>query len=571
MKGGLELETAIIILILVLLLLVVLGYYLREKHFKTIDTLNQLKADIYNEDVDALFEQAEEVKFSGASQEKYDEVKNQWKNVQEINFPELSNAIAESEKSIETFRLRQAGKTEKEAEKIITETNREIFDIKNKINKFLEAAEKNQKEISEMHDEYQSLRKDLLTKSFNYGPAVPALEANFKDMEEEFNKFTVYTSKGDHVQARESLNSVKQMIKKTSNYMSRIPGYLNKIEEVYPKELAELRSGYKSLLDKRIAFANDSTLEDIVSTESKLENIYNYLEDLKLKEAQKEMKAVESKVDALYELMENEYQAQVKVNNQFSKLKAIFETLYDRNRQIKIETDRMSQLYHMTDATLSYGAKMEQEISSHEANYERIRNEVAQSDIIYSQLSSTMDKLFDKTQKMYDQQNTFLDDLYGLADEEEQVKQDLDLFARRMSELKHISDRSNLPGLPSDFYDYYHYITNRIKELAHELDRVRLDMQEIRYLYDIVKEDLPALEKQMDDMLYYAEATELIIQSLNKYRHEVPHMNEVFDMLSHYYYTENNYERAFSLAAETLSNIDASELDYIQQKLEDRK
>lgn len=70
-------QTAIIILILVLLLLVVLVYYLREKHFQTIDTLNQLKADIYNENVDGLFEQAEEVKFSGASQDKYNEVKKQ--------------------------------------------------------------------------------------------------------------------------------------------------------------------------------------------------------------------------------------------------------------------------------------------------------------------------------------------------------------------------------------------------------------------------------------------------------------------------------------------------------------
>lgn len=353
--------------------------------------------------------------------------------------------------------------------------------------------------------------------------------------------------------------------------MSRIPGYLNKIDELYPKELAQLKRGYKSLLDKRIAFANDRILQDIALTESKIENIYNHIETLKLKEAQKEMKAVESEIDDLYSLMENEYQAQVKVKNQFSKLKDIFDNLYDRNRQIKIETDRMSQIYHMSDETLSYGAKMEQEISNNEMNYERIRSEVAQSDIIYSQLSSTMDKLFDKTQKMYDQQNTFLDNLYGLSDEEEQVKQDLDLFAHRMSEIKQISDRSNLPGLPSDFYDYYNYTTNRIKELAHELERVRLDMQEVRYLYNIVKEDLPGLEKQMNDMLYHAEATELIIQSLNKYRHEIPNMNEVFDMLSHYYYTENNYERAFSLAAETLSNIDSSELDYIQQKLKDRK
>lgn len=554
-----------------LLLLVILVYYLREKHFKTIDTLNQLKADIYNENVDGLFEQAQEVKFSGASQEKYNEVKKQWSNVQENNFPKLSNAIAESEKSIDTFRLRKASKFENEAEEIITETNKEMFDIKNKINKFLEAAEKNQKEIAEMHDQYQDLRKELLTKSFNYGPAVSALESDFKNMEDEFNKFTIYTSKGDHVQARESLGTVKQMIKKTSNYMSRIPGYLNKINELYPKELDQLKSGYKSLIDKRIAFANDQILQDIAIAESKIENIYNQIEALKLKEAQKEMKALESDIDDLYTLMENEYQAQIKVQNQFSKLKDIFQNLYDRNRQIKIETDRMSQIYHMSDETLSYGSKMEQEISSHEMNYERIRSEVAQSDIIYSQLSSTMDKLFGKTQKMYVQQNTFLDNLYGLSDEEEQVKQDLDFFAHRMSEIKHISDRSNLPGLPSDFYDYYNYITNRIKELAHELDRVRLDMQEVRYLYDIVKQDLPELEKQMNDMLYHAEATELIIQSLNKYRHDIPNMNEVFDMLSHYYYTENNYERAFSLAAETLNNIDSSELDYIQQKLKDRK
>lgn len=564
-------QTAIIILILVLLLLVVLVYYLREKHFQTIDTLNQLKADIYNENVDGLFEQAEEVKFSGASQDKYNEVKKQWSSVQENNFPKLSNAIAESEKSVDTYRLRKASKFEDEAEKIITETNKEIFDIKNKINKFLEAAEKNQKEIADMHDQYQGLLKELLTKSFNYGPAVSALESNFKNIEEEFNKFTFYTSKGDHVQARNRLSTVKQMIKKMSNYMSRIPGYLNKLNELYPKELEQLKSGYTSLIDKRIAFANDQILQDIAVAESKIENIYNQIELLKLKEAQKEMKALESDIDDLYTLMENEYQAQVKVQSQFSKLKDIFQILYDRNRQIKIETDRMSQIYHMSDETLSYGSKMEQEISNHEMNYERIRSEVAQSDIIYSQLSSTMDKLFDKTQKMYDQQNTFLDNLYGLSDEEEQVKQDLDLFAHRMSEIKHISDRSNLPGLPSDFYDYYSYITNRINELAHELDRVRLDMQEVRYLYDIIKQDLPELEKQMDDMLYHAEATELIIQSLNKYRHEIPNMNEVFDMLSHYYYTENNYERAFSLAAETLSDIDSSELDYIQQKLKDRK
>lgn len=559
-------QTAIIIIVLVLILIVVLAYYMRERHFRSIDTLNQLKIDVYNNEIDHLLAQADEVKFAGASKQEFENVKKQWVRVQEENFPILANAIFEAEKATETMNFMEARQQEKEAEAHISETNKEIFGISKKINAFLEAAENNQQEIAQMHDQYEKLRNKLLVKSFNYGSTVGKIDNIMRDIENEFNVFQAQATSGDHVKAYESLDRIKAMIKKTTTLMRQIPKDLKKVVALYPEELEQIRSGYYQLKSKNIAFPKDTILTDADRIQKQLQEIYDYIGDLDLAEAHIQMKQVRDKINGLFDKMEKEYQAYTKVHRAFDRLTEVFEVLYERNYQIKIETDRMSQIYYMSDSTLSYGSRVEQDIASKEVNFQKLRNDVTSNTIIYSQVDSIVEGLFDDTQSIYNRQEDFLSRLYGLGDQEIAIKDQVDDYVQRMTTLRQRLDRSNLPGANDNFYDLYMYTTGRIKDLADELDKVRVNMDEVEFLYDIVSQDVPKLEKTTNDMIWQGQATEQIIQSLNKYLIDFPDLVDKLDMIQHYYYTEHNYESAFNLAAESLNKIDPAELDAIQQR-----
>lgn len=562
-------QTFIIILGLLIIILVLLAFFLQDRHYRTIDTLNHLKVDVYNDSVDDLFVQADEVKFSGSSEDEFERVRQRWNRVQEVNYPSIANAIFQAEKATDIFRLMKAHHLEKESEALIAETNQEIIAIKQKVNKFLEAAENNQEKMAELKGKYQALRRELLTQSYRFTPTVQGLDQQLKAIEDDFDQFAIYTSQGDHVEAKTYLDHLRSKIKKTTQYMRKIPTYLDKLKQSYPKDFDQLKSGYRQLKSQNIAFKNDTVLEDIAKIEDQAEVMHQYVSELNLKEAQEEMKIIESRLDQLYDLMETEYQAQQKVKGQFSRLSEIFDVLYERNRQIKIETDRMSQLYHLNDDVLSFGAKNSQSIAESENAFQRLRSDVAQKQVIYSSLSDMVDIVFHKAENIYDNQQAFLDQLYGLADEEKKIKADVDDFAYRMAQMNQRLDRSNLPGAKDDFYDLFVYTTNRIHDLGLEIDRVRLDMGEITYLHNILLQDVPHLEQECDDMFKYAHATEVIIQHLNKYRSQHPELDEEMAMMSHYYYTEYNYERAFKLASQSLQAVAPHEMEEVKNQLHD--
>ncbi len=559
-------QSFIIIIGVILIALILLAYYFQERHYRNIDTLNALKVDVFNDSVDDLFVQADEVKFSGSSEYEFNQVRKQWDQVQELNYPSIENTLFQAEKAVDVFRLFKADRLEKQAEEWIDRTNKEIISVKNKVNRFLEAAEDNQEGFAKMQDKYRSLRRELLTESYKFGPTVQGLDQKLQTIENQFDQFAINTSKGDHVKARQYLEKVSQLIKSFAQEMKVIPHYLTQLNQNYSAELEELKAGYRQLRSKNMAFKNDSILDDIETVKKECDHMHQYVAELNLSEAEKEMQRIESNIDQLYDLMESEFQAQQKVKGQFSQLSEIFQVLYERNRQIKIETDRLSQLYHLDDDILSYGAKNSQAIAESENAFDRLRSDVSQNEVVYSHLSDTVDIVFNKTQGIYDRQQEFLDFLYGMGDEEKKIKAEIDDFAHRMSQITQRLDRSNLPGARDEFYDLYYYTTNRIKDLAHELDQVRLDMGEVRYLYEIIKQDVPQLEEECQDMFSYAQATEQLIQRLNKYRSQYPQMEEQMEMIAHYYYTEYNYERAFTLAAKTLQRIAPHEMESFKER-----
>lgn len=553
-----------IYLLIVLVVIAIIYYFvyrLKSNHAERIQELHALKDEVFSGAMQNQIEDGDHLAFSGESKAQYEQLIKDWDEVQERAFPEIENKIYTADRAAQEYKFSNATKYEGEAEEDMAAIQVELAKIRQGMEDFLDSAEENRKRVEQMKEAFHKIQSELLDNKSYYGPSVSHLEHQVDMMSEDFNRFELATETGDHIRAKDYLEKLEERITVLQDEMVHVPQLLEKINHTSVEVLEELASGYEELRLKNIAFPQDNIQEEVQNGYRMLSDIYDLVAQLQLSEADRHMLAFERMTDKLFDKMEKEFQASAQVKKDFAHIRTIFTSLYERNRQIKIETDRISQSYYLNDETLSYGSKKEQDIAHVQHHFESIQSRTTSQEVVYSEVLEAVEQVYKSAQQIYDDQDNFLDDLYNLGDEEQQVEANVKDFGNRMSELKQRLDRSNLPGIDDYFMELYQYTTLRIHDLANELDAIRLNMDQVRYLYETVSQEVPNLENQVDEMIKYARQTEQMIQILNRYRHEDSRVIEAIDMINYYYNHEFNYASAFRVASEQLHTIAPEEYE----------
>lgn len=95
----------------------------------------------------------------------------------------------------------------------------------------------------------------------------------------------------------------------------------------------------------------------------------------------------------------------------------------------------------------------------------------------------------------------------------------VDQYDFRLRNIKRHVEKQRLPGLPADYLEFFFVATDRIEELSKALNRIRINMEEIKKLSDLCNEDLELLDKKTNDLVNSAALTEQMMQYANRYRH----------------------------------------------------
>ena len=547
-----------ILLIIVLLFIVAVGviFYLKTQRNKDINELEERKEALMGVSVaDQLFT-LKNMDLSGQTKRKYESLVASWQTVTNFKFTEIEAALVSAEQFTEQMSLSKAKKALDEARDMLDETEVVVYDLHEELTDLLDLTTANTQRHETLLGSYNTARKSVMNHSFDYGPAIETLEKNLQYLELNFTRYNELTAQGDHIEAETMLDQMTSDLSSLEEILEKIPTMYDQIKNEFEDSLEDLRQGYQRMIDNHFKFENDHVVEDIDEIQEKLNQAKTEIKNADLADAQDLMNKSSRDINALYEYLESEVQAKEYVNKHIHQLKTLFDTVMEHNRYAGIEVDRIAQSYILHENEVEQINDLTDEIKAEHRKFLDLDNSLAERDAVYSLVSDDIRKINQRIQDIDDKQQVIIGRLGELNAREKEAKSNLDLYELDMRNMKRRLEKQHLPGLHESYYVQFYKVTDQIENLSKQLNRVRIDMNDIDQLIDKLENDLDQLEEVTDQIVDASALTEYMIQHSNRFRYDYPEMDQAIREAEHFFYDEFRYQEALNAIEKVLRKVD---------------
>lgn len=513
---------------------------------------------LFENDLIELFEEQDYQKYSGEAKNKYDELTERYTDLQTDNFVTIENLINDTDRLVREWRFSSADENEEEIESLLQSTNQSVENLKDDLQDFITVSDNNYAMYNDLTNRYYEARKDILANSFVFQPATGALEKELVDISDSIVLAEENHKNGDIITERQVLSDLSDRVSALEENIKKIPEYTETINEDYTLDLDHVEDMYGDMVEKNYVFEEDTITENIQKLRHIIATCDLDFQALDIDSVESKMDTIDKEIDRLLNMLETEYNAHRTFKKGSERLKEMISYLYKQNRQIKIETDRFGQMFHLDDSVLSYGAKKEGDIRHLQGKFEEVRHKSQANKLSYSKISDEVEKLITKSKKIYDEQNIYIDELYGLEDDVRHYKADTVDMSKELQNIQQGLQRSGLPGIPDSFKDLYRYGRSNLNNLIDELNRVRINFKNVDIYFTNVSDALNEINKRSEKMVEYAGLTEELLRILQQYETEDPQIKDDIDYIRYYYETINEYEQAYRMAYDLSNEIDPS-------------
>lgn len=518
MKNNLIIIVVLAIIIIAAVLYLV-GYFMRKKNQMKLDDLEKRKEALFDLPVIEEVDDVKKMHMVGQSQNTFREWNQRWMEISTRSFAELESQIFEVENLNETFRFIKAKNAVAEAEETMSEMESEVEIIRNGLKELRESEERNSLEVQKALDVYEEISKLLHDEKSEFGSAYPELQKQLKNIEIEFTQFVTLNTSGDPIEAREVLENAERHTYELDDVMKRIPALYDELNRTFPDQLKEIEEGYKRLLADHYVFPEKNFEEELHRVQKRVKNSTVDLEKTEVDAVEVANRDTANAIDALYDIMEREMNAKKYVRTNQKVVGDYIAHTMKNNRQLMIELDHTSQSYTLNHNELGRSRGFQTEIEELIRRYEDIQPKMAEHTIPYSEVQAFFKDCYKILDDIENQQVEIDDSLKELRKGEKEAQDKVEQYDFRLRNIKRYVEKQRLPGLPADYLEFFFVATDRIEELSKALNRIRINMEEIKKLSDLCNEDLDLLDKKTNDLVNSAALTEQMMQYANRYRH----------------------------------------------------
>ena len=545
-------------------------YYLNRKQANRIKEIDERKHKMMAIPVADNLYTLKNLNLTGQTKRTYESWQATWQTITRFQYPEIEAALVSAEQSIQQFNFIKAKQAIENAENLISETETSVGKVNKALEKLLESAQENRKELEENQERYNKIRKQLLAHSFTFGPAVETLEKNLNYMELDFTKFNSLTNEGDHMEAKEVLERISQDLTLMESVIETIPELNRQIKEEYEEQISDLREGYQRLISEHYVFDNVDVLEEISEIEAILVEAKSSIGLADVEEAQKKMSKAERIIENTYAVMENEMEAKDFVDRHQTNLSRKMDHVLQSNRYVLLEIDRVSQNFFLNHNELTRAQEFEDQLMAENEALRYHDKLLAEHEVSYSATKARYEKMTQKLTEIDKEQSELVAKLSNLKNREKEAEDAVDLFEMDMRNMKRTLEKQHLPGLAHEYLDLFFAVSKRVEEISAKLNRVKIDIEEIKKLVAMCEEDIQLLDKRTEEILDNANMTEYLIQYANRYRDNqaiVAAAREALDLFQ----TAYDYESAASIMKNALNKVDPGASKRVEESyLEDK-
>ena len=547
----------VLIGLIIIAAIIVGGLYIFRK--TTTNRVNDIKAKKYRLvelHVEQELQSGLKMSLTGESLEEFKQLQTSFDQIRNEQFKaidELADNIAREIKGINVIKTQSDVKM---LDNLVNVAQHDVTQTRETLNDFKKIDQKHRQAVSKLEKKYQELRKQLLSQNFKFGDSIDNLEDELSKLEDEFDKFSTLTTNCDHASAKEILATLEVNTNHLESLISVIPGLYKKLQSDYADQLAELKAGYTKLVGDDFNF-NDGNIEtQIANVETQRVAVLGKLADLDVDAVTKADETIERQIDHLYELMQTEIDARPQVTEIMPQVSKFIIHAQNQNHELMLELDRLGQNYTLDHGELETARGLGEQIRQLEKDYQNDLNAIEAKQAVDSDILARQQEALVQLEQIEKQQTEINDSVSGLQNDERRAKETLRQFAIDIHGIKRHIEGLNLPGLPKAYLEYFFVVSDEIKKLDSDINKIKINMEDITKQLLIVQSDLETLEEQTNDVKDSAQLAERLLQYANRLRENNAEVEAAVQKAQKLFDEDYDYSASLETIATVLDKVE---------------
>lgn len=543
-------------LVVLAAVLYLIGYLMKKKNQERLKELDKRKEALFDLPVVEEVDEVKKMHLVGQSQNTFREWNQKWTDVSTKSFAELESQIFEVESQNETFRFMKGKSAIESAERTMTEMEEEVEKIRTGLKELRETEERNSLAVQQALDVFEDLKKDLKEKKTSFGPALPEIQKQVKNVEIEFTQFVTLNTSGDPIEAREVLDDAEKHTYEVQATMEKVPVIYEDLEKTFPSQIDELEKTHKKMLNEHFVLPEDDFEGRLEQVKKQIERSLEDIEKIELETVEAANKETAELIDDLYGELEKEFEAKKYVLTNRKTVGEYISHAARNNHQLMVELDHTSQSYALNNNELGRARGFQTEIEELERRNRNMEPQIDKHELAYSEIQVFYKDAFKVLDDIETKQVEIDEDLHELRKGEKTASEKIEKYEFRLRNLKRYVEQQRLPGLPGDYLEFFFVATDRVEELSQALNKIRINMQDINKLVSLCDEDMEMLDQKTYDLIDAAALTEQMMQYANRYRHTHPEIKDAIDTSLELFNKEYRYQDALDEIGTALERVE---------------
>lgn len=505
-----------------------------------------------------LEEELEEVKkmtLSGDSLSEFEAVEHSYYALVNQQLPEISEYLNKLQAELEQYRFWKINGELKQNEAQVVKAQQQYEQLKLELAEIKQTAEIHKKAIGELKEEYQKIRKTLLAKNFSYGPSIDELEKELATLEKDFDEYSKVTEEGNYAKSSELLEKLKQQTRLLKIALKKLPPIYRNLKNIFPEQLQELKAGYSKLQTEKYGFKKDLA-KHLEAIEQKCKENEANLKQADVPKAEALDQQIADMIDEAYDIMENEYNAKLKVTRQEKHLADFIEHAKHQEKELLIELDRLSQNYTLNHNEMEEAHALNEQLKKIDKNFTAYMQAKQKDVIVYSEVLEQQTADLEALKKIELKQKEIGESVADLFEEEKEAQAAVQGFDNDIHRLKREIEILNLPGLPSDYIEYFFKVGREIESLDQDLNKIQIDMEQIARDLINTQSDLDVLAQKTQEIIDSSTLTEAMLQYSNRYRTRYPEVASAYAHAVELFNKNYDYMGALDVISEALETVE---------------
>ena len=391
------------------------------------------------------------------------------------------------------------------------------------------------------------------------------IKMQFENIAKRFNDFDKVMDEKLYNEVVLIVKSIDTMIDNLDIVIKELPDILLLLNDLIPGRINDLNNEYYKMVEEGYPLGYLNFENNLVDIEKKENDILTRAKVLNITDSLFDLRTILEYLDSLFKDLDDEKKAKIK----FDKLDEAYETKEKRlNKIVKDiydELDDIKALYHLNEKDLEIIDKLNLKLSVIIKEHKKLYREIKKKEDSYKKHNITINELIGRINTVSDEFDNALRTLGSFYEDEMRAHEELKNMKILLKKCRENIRINKLPIIYDNYYVEEEEAIDAICEVEKEINNKPIVIKNLNMRVDTARDLTFKLYATVNDMIKYANFSEILIVYGNKYRNNKS-VDKGIGKAELLYYS-GNYKDSFDLLLKVIKTVDSELITKINKLL----